>query len=151
MSAEDRVRKLGIEIPEAPAPLGSYIPVVRTGNLIFLSGMLPLVQGKLLRRGKVGDNITVEEAREDARTATINAFSALKAETGSLDRVKRCVRVTGYIASAPDFTEQPKVLNAASDLIAEILGEYGRHTRVAVGVSVLPLDSPVEIAFVFEV
>ena len=151
MSAEDRVRKLGIEIPEAPAPLGSYIPVVRTGNLIFLSGMLPLVQGKLLRRGKVGDNITVEEAREDARTATINAFSALKAETGSLDRVKRCVRVTGYIASAPDFTEQPKVLNAASDLIAEILGESGRHTRVAVGVSVLPLDSPVEIAFVFEV
>ncbi len=151
MSAEDRLKTLGIELPEAPVPLGSYVPIVRTGNLVFLSGMLPLVQGKLLRQGKVGDNIGIDEAREDARTATINALSVLKAETGSLDRVKRCVKITGYIASAPDFTEQPKVLNAASDLIREILGEAGRHTRVAVGVTVLPLNSPVEIEFIFEV
>lgn len=151
MSAEDRLKTLGIELPEAPVPLGSYVPVVRTGNLVFLSGMLPLVQGKLLRQGKVGDNIGIDEAREDARTATINALSVLKAETGSLDRVKRCVKITGYIASVPDFTEQPKVLNAASDLIREILGEAGIHARVAVGVTVLPLNSPVEIEFIFEV
>jgi enamine deaminase RidA (YjgF/YER057c/UK114 family) len=151
MSAEDRLKTLDIELPEAPVPLGSYIPIVRTGNLVFLSGMLPLVRGKLLRRGKVGDSISIDEAREDAKTATINALSVLKAETGSLDRVKRCIRITGYIASAPDFTEQPKVLNAASDLICEILGETGKHTRVAVGVNVLPLNSPVEIEFIFEV
>jgi len=151
MSPEDRLETLGIELPEAPVPLGSYIPIVRTGNLVFLSGMLPLVRGKLLRQGKVGDSISIDEAREDAKTATINALSVLKTETGSLDRVKRCVRITGYIASAPDFTEQPKVLNAASDLICEILGETGKHVRVAVGVNVLPLNSPVEIEFIFEV
>ena len=151
MSIEDRLRTLGIELPEAPVPLGSYVPVVRTGNLVFLSGMLPLVQGKLLRRGKVGDNITIDEASEDAKTATVNALSVLKAATGDLDSVKRCVSIKGYIASALDFTEQPRVLNAASDLIREILGEAGRHTRVAVGVNVLPLNSPVEIEFIFEV
>ena len=151
MSPEDRLKILGIELPQAPVPLGSYVPIVRTGNLIFLSGMLPLVQGKLLRQGKVGDSISIDEAREDAKTATINALSVLKTETGSLDTVKRCVRITGYIASASDFTEQPKVLNAASDLIREIWGEAGRHARAAVGVNVLPLNSPVEIEFIFEV
>lgn len=151
MSAEERLKTLGIELPEASLPLGSYVPTVRSGNLIFVSGMLPLVQGKLLRRGKVGDNISIDDAREDAKAATINALSVLKAETGDLDRVKRCVKITGYIASAPDFTEQPKVLNAASDLIHEIWGEAGRHSRAAVGVTVLPLNSPVEIEFIFEV
>jgi enamine deaminase RidA (YjgF/YER057c/UK114 family) len=151
VSVEDRLKALGIELPEVPTPLGSYVPVMRTGNLIFLSGTLPLVQGKLLRQGKVGDNISIEEAREDAKAATINALSVLRAETGSLDRVKRCVKITGYVASAPDFTEQPGVLNAASDLIHEIWGEAGRHARAAVGVTVLPLNSPVEIEFIFEV
>jgi enamine deaminase RidA (YjgF/YER057c/UK114 family) len=151
VSAEERLKTLGIELPEAPLPLGSYVPTVRSGNLIFVSGMLPLVEGKLLRRGKVGDNISIDDAREDAKAATINALSVLKAETGDLDRVKRCVKITGYIASAPDFTEQPKVLNAASDLIHEIWGEAGRHSRAAVGVTVLPLNSPVEIEFIFEV
>ena len=151
MSAEERLKTLGIELPEALLPLGSYVPAVKTGNLIFLSGILPLVHGKLLRQGKVGDDISVDDAREDARAATINALSVLKAETGSLDRVKRCVKITGYIASAPDFTEQPKVLNAASDLIREIWGESGRHARAAIGVTVLPLNSPVEIEFIFEV
>jgi enamine deaminase RidA (YjgF/YER057c/UK114 family) len=151
MSAEDRLKALGIELPEAPLPLGSYVPIVTSGNLVFLSGMLPLVRGKLLRQGKVGDNISIEDAREDAKTATINALSVLKAETGGLDRVKRCVKITGYIASAPDFAEQPRVLNAASDLIHEIWGDAGRHARAAVGVAVLPLNSPVEIEFIFEV
>ncbi len=150
MSPEDKLKELGIKLPESPKPLGSYIPVVRTGNLVFLSGILPLVQGKLLRQGKVGENISIDEAREDARIAAINALSVLKSNTGSLNNVKRCVKITGYIASASDFTEQPRVLNAASDLLFEIFGETGRHARAAVGVNVLPLNSPVEIEFVFE-
>lgn len=151
MSPEEKLRELGIELPEAPTPLGSYVPVVRTGNLLFLSGILPLIQGKLTRRDRVGKDISLDEAREDARTAAINALSVLRANIGSLDKVKRCVKITGYVASAPDFIEQPKVLNAASDLMFEIFGETGRHVRAAVGVNVLPLNSPVEIEFIFEV
>jgi enamine deaminase RidA (YjgF/YER057c/UK114 family) len=151
MTPEDKLKELGIELPEAPKPLGSYIPAVRTGNLIFLSGMLPLIQGKLVRQGKVGEDIRIEEAGEDVRTAVINALSVLKANIGTLNNVKRCVKITGYIASSPNFTDQPMVLNAASDLLFEIFGESGRHARVAVGVNVLPLNSPVEIEFIFEV
>jgi len=151
MTPEDKLKGLGIELPEAPNPLGSYIPAVRTGNLIFLSGMLPLIQGKLVRKGKVGEDIRIEEAGEDVRTAVINALSVLKAYIGTLNNVKRCVKITGYIASSPNFTDQPLVLNAASDLLFEIFGESGRHARVAVGVNVLPLNSPVEIEFIFEV
>jgi len=151
MSPEDKLKKLGIELPEAPSPLGSYIPIVRTGNLVFLSGILPLIKGNLLRQGRVGESVSLDEARDDARTAAINALSVLKANIGSLNKVKRCVKITGYVASAPDFTEQPKVLNAASDLMFEIFGEAGRHARAAIGVNVLPLNSPVEIEFIFEV
>jgi len=151
MSPEDKLKKLGIELPEAPSPLGSYIPIVRTGNLVFLSGILPLIKGKLLRQGRVGESVSLDEARDDARTAAINALSVLKANIDSLNKVKRCVKITGYVASAPDFTEQPKVLNAASDLMFEIFGEAGRHARAAIGVNVLPLNSPVEIEFIFEV
>ena len=151
MTPEDKLKELGIELPEAPKPLGSYSPAVRTGNLIFLSGMLPLIQGKLVRQGKVGEDIRIEEAGEDVRTAVINALSVLKANIGTLNNVKRCVKITGYIASSPNFTDQPMVLNAASDLLFEIFGESGRHARVAVGVNVLPLNSPVEIEFIFEV
>ena len=151
MSPEERLKKLGIELLEAPIPLGSYIPVVKTGNLVFLSGILPVKQGKLTKQGRVGEDLTLDEAREEARTATINALSVLKAHVGSLDKVKRCIKITGYVASAPDFTEQSKVLNAASDLLYEIFGEAGRHVRAAVGVNVLPLNSPVEIEFIFEV
>ena len=151
MSPEEKLKQLGIELPEAPSPLGSYIPIVRTGNLVFLSGILPLIKGNLLRQGRVGEDIRLDEARDDARTAAINALSVLKANIGSLNKVKRCVKITGYVASAPDFTEQPKVLNAASDLMFEIFGEAGRHARAAIGVNVLPLNSPVEIEFIFEV
>lgn len=151
MSPEERLKKLGIELPEAPIPLGSYIPVVKTGNLVFLSGILPVKQGKLTKQGRVGEDLTLDEAREEAKTATINALSVLKAHVGSLDKVKRCIKITGYVASAPDFTEQPKVLNAVSDLLYEIFGEAGKHVRAAVGVNVLPLNSPVEIEFIFEV
>jgi len=151
VSPEDKLRELGIELPEAPSPLGSYVPVIRTGNLVFLSGILPLVKGKLLRQGRLGESVSLDEAREDAKTAAINALSVLKSNIGSLDKVKSCVKITGYVASTHDFTEQPKVLNAASDLLFEVFGEAGRHVRAAVGVNVLPLNSPVELEFIFEV
>lgn len=151
MSPEDKLKELGIELPEAPTPLGSYIPLLRAGNLVFLSGMLPLRKGKLMRQGKVGKGISSDEAKEEATIATINALSVLKAHIGSLDKVKRCVKITGYVASEPDFTEQPKVLNAASDLLFEIFGERGRHVRSAIGVNVLPFNSSLEIEFIFEV
>ena len=151
MTPEERLKQLGIELPAAPKPLGSYIPLVRTGNLVFLSGILPLVEGKLSREGRVGENVTVDEAREDARTAAINALAILKSNLGTLNKIRRCVKITGYVSSSPDFTEQPKVLNAASDFMFEIFGEVGRHARAAVGVSVLPLNSPVELEFIFEV
>ena len=151
MSPEDKLKELGIELPEAPTPIGSYIPALRTGNLVFLSGILPLRQGKLIKQGKVGKDLSLDEAREEARTATINALSVLKAHVGSLDKITRCVKIAGYIASSPDFTEQPKVLNAASDLLFEIFGDKGKHARSTVGVNVLPLNAPLEIDFIFEV
>lgn len=151
MTPEEKLKELGIELLEGPPPLGSYLPVTKTGNLVYLSGILPIVEGKLLRRGRVGEHITVEEAREDAKRAVMNALSVLRSYMGSLSAVKRCIKITGYIASSPDFTEQPKVLNAASDLLYEIFGEAGKHARAAVGVSVLPLNAPVEIEFIFEV
>ena len=151
MSPEKKLKELGIELPESPTPIGSYIPALRTGNLVFLSGILPLRQGKLIKQGKVGKDLGLDEAREEARTATINALSVLKAHIGSLDKIKRCIKITGYVASDPDFVEQPKVLNAASDLLFEIFGEKGRHVRAAVGVNVLPLNAPLEIDFIFEV
>jgi enamine deaminase RidA (YjgF/YER057c/UK114 family) len=150
-SPEEKLKELGIELPPAPKPLGSYIPAVRAGNLVFISGMLPMKDGRLTHQGKVGRDVTVDGAREAARTAAINALSVLKAQTVRLEKVRRCVKVSGYVASAPDFTEQPRVLNAASDLMAEVFGEGGRHARAAVGVPVLPMDSPVEIEFLFEV
>jgi enamine deaminase RidA (YjgF/YER057c/UK114 family) len=151
MSPEEKLQALGIRLPDVPKPLGSYVPCVRAGQLIFLSGMLPLENGKLMRTGRVGGDITIDEAMEDARKTVINALAVLKVHTGSLDKIKRCVKITGYIASAPDFAEQPRVLNAASDLLSDIFGEAGRHARAAVGVNVLPLHSPVEIEFIFEV
>jgi enamine deaminase RidA (YjgF/YER057c/UK114 family) len=151
MSPEEKLRELGIELPEIPTPVGSYVPCIQTGKLIFLSGILPMKNGKLTRTGIVGESISLDDAREDAKTATINALSILKSHLGSLGKVKRCVRITGYVASAPDFVEQPKVLNAASDLLFKIFGEIGKHARSAVGVNVLPLNSPVELEFIFEV
>ncbi|MFC1549365.1 RidA family protein [Nitrospirota bacterium] len=151
MTPEEKLASLGIELPQTPAPLGSYVPALTSGNLVFISGMLPLRDGKLVRTGKFGDSLTVEEGAELARLAAINALSALKAHIGELGDVRRCVRLCGYIASTSDFTAQPSVLNGASELMAEVFGDAGRHARAAVGVSVLPLDSPVEIEFVFEV
>lgn len=151
MSPEDKLKELGIELPEASTPLGSYIPLIRIGNLVFLSGILPMINGRLTRQGKVGKEVSLDEAREDARIVTVNALSLLRTYLGTLKKIKRCIKLTGYVASDPDFTEQSKVLNAASDLLFEIFGEKGRHVRSAIGVNVLPLNSPIEIEFIFEV
>jgi len=151
MTPEERLKELGIELTEAPKHLGSYVPCVRSGNLLFLSGILPLRTGKLTRTGRVGESVTLQQAQEDAKQIAINALSILKSHTGSLDKINRCIKLNGYVASAPDFTEQPKVLNAASDLLFKIFGDAGKHARAAVGVYVLPLNSPVEIDFIFEI
>ncbi|MBF0317982.1 MAG: RidA family protein [Nitrospirae bacterium] len=151
MSIENELDRLGIELPKAPQPLGSYVPCVQVGNLLFLSGVLPLWEGKLLAEGKVDLEVSVETAREAARRTVINALSLIRGYLGSLDTLKRCVRLTGYVSSVTGFFRQPEVLNAASDFLYELMGERGRHARVAVGVEVLPLNSPLEIEFIFEV
>ncbi len=151
MTPEEKLKSLGVVLPELPKPLGSYVPFVRVGNLVYLSGMLPLKDGKLFRTGKVVTSVTLEDANQLAKTAAINALAVLKSAIGDLDNVKRCVKVSGYVSSADDFYDQPKVVNGASDFLFEVFGEAGRHVRVAVGVNVLPLDSPVEIDFIFEV
>jgi enamine deaminase RidA (YjgF/YER057c/UK114 family) len=151
MNIEHKLKELGVTLSEAPKPIGSYVPCVQTGNLFFLSGILPLREGKLIRTGRVGEAVSLQEAEEDAKQIVINALSIIKSNLGSLDKVKRCIKLNGYVASAPDFTEQPKVLNAASDLLFQIFGEAGKHARAAVGVYALPLNSPLEIDFIFEV
>lgn len=151
MKPEARLQELGILLPDLPKPLGSYVPFVQTGSLVFLSGMLPFVNNKINPCGRVGEKVSLIEAAQAARTAAINGLAVLKSAVGSLDNVKRCVKITGYVASARDFTDQPKVVNGASDLLFEVFGDAGRHARAAVGVDILPLDSPVEIEFIFEV
>lgn len=151
MTPEEKLKSLGIDLPEAPKPLGSYVPFVKTGNLIYLSGMLPMREGKLTKTGRVGESVSLEEAAEAAKIAAINGLAVLRSAIGGLEGVKRCVRIEGYVASAGNFTDQPKVLNGASDFMFAVFGEAGRHARTAVGVNVLPLDSPVEIALIFEV
>lgn len=148
---ETRLKELGIILPELAIPLGSYVPCVQTGNLLFLSGILPLREGKLIRTGRVGETVSLLEAQEDARQTLLNALSLIKNHLGNLDKIKKCVRLNGYIASSADFIEQPKVLNPASELLKEIFGDEGIHTRTAIGVYVLPLNSPLEVDFIFEV
>jgi len=150
MSATDRLAELGLSLPPVPTPAASYQPFVRSGNLVFTAGQLPNVDGKLVRTGKLGAQITTEEGVELARTAALNVLAAAVAGTGDLDAV-RIVKLTVFVASDPDFTDQPLVANGASELLGDILGDDGLHARSAVGVAVLPLDSPVEIEAVVEV
>jgi enamine deaminase RidA (YjgF/YER057c/UK114 family) len=151
MTPEEKLKELGISLPDLPKPLGSYLPFVRTGNLIFISGMLPLKEGKLIATGRVGESISLDEAIRAARISAINGIAVLRTAIGSLDQVRRCVKISGFVASSQDFTDQPKVINGASDLLFEVFGEAGRHARAAVGLHVLPMNSPVEIEFIFEV
>jgi enamine deaminase RidA (YjgF/YER057c/UK114 family) len=150
MSVEDRLQTLGFSLPDAPQPLATYVPAVRTGNLVYTSGQLPTVSGDLTARGQVGLDLQEDEARDAARIATLNALAAVRSVV-SLDDVVRVVHVTGYVASADGFTDQPAVVNGASDLLVQLFGDAGKHSRAAVGVSQLPLDAPVEIDLIVEV
>lgn len=147
---EDKLRQLNITLPTPPKPAGSYIPVVVTGNLAFVSGQIPMQDGKVLYTGKVPSEKSIEEAQAAAKLCAINLLAQLKANLGSLDKITKIVRVSGFVNCTPDFAEHPKIINAASDLFYEIFGEKGKHSRIAVGVANLPLNSTVEIDMTVE-
>jgi enamine deaminase RidA (YjgF/YER057c/UK114 family) len=150
-SPEARLEALGIELPPTSKPMASYVPAVRSGNLVFLAGHGPVIGGKPIVTGKVGAELTEEEGRKAARATILAALATLRAELGSLDRVVRIVKLLGWVNSAPGFTRQPWVINGASDLLIEIFGDAGTHARSAVGANELPLDIPVEIEMIVEV
>ena len=147
--SEEKLASLGITLPDAPVPAGNYIPAVKTGNLLFISGQIPLQDGKVAFIGKVSDE-NLETAQKSARVCAINILAQIKRELGSLDKVSRIVRLSGFVNSTPEFTAQPKIINPASDLMAEIFGEKGKHSRIAVGVASLPLGSMTEIDAIVE-
>jgi enamine deaminase RidA (YjgF/YER057c/UK114 family) len=150
MNPEERLTELGVELPPAPKPVAAYIPAVRTGNLVFVSGQGPVRDGKLAYRGKVGAEVSVEEAQDAARITCLNGLAVLKAEIGDLAHLTRVVRLGVFVASAPGFTDQPQVANGASELLVDVFGDAGKHARAAVGMAELPMGMPVEIEFVFE-
>jgi enamine deaminase RidA (YjgF/YER057c/UK114 family) len=146
----DRLKELGYELPSVPNPAGSYVPATSTGSLLFTAGQLPLKEGQLRYTGKVDKDVSVEEAKVAARLCALNALAAVEAEAGSLENVRRVVKVTGYVASAAGFNRQPEVINGASDFLGEVFGDRGTHARSAVGVAELPLDAPVEVELIVE-
>jgi enamine deaminase RidA (YjgF/YER057c/UK114 family) len=150
-TAAERLASLGLTLPPVTAPVAAYVPAVRTGNYVYVSGQLPVVDGKLLRKGKVGDTVTPEDAAALARICALNALAAAAGAAGGLAAITRIVKVTGFVASAPEFTGQPQVINGASEFLIEVFGESGRHARSAVGMAVLPLDAPVEVEMIVEV
>jgi enamine deaminase RidA (YjgF/YER057c/UK114 family) len=150
-AAEDRLAELGLALPGVAAPVAAYTPAVRSGDLVFTSGQLPNVDGKLVATGKVGAEVDAADAQGYARTCALNALAAVKSLVGDLDKVRRVVKVVGFVASSPDFTGQPGVINGASELLNEVFGDAGVHARSAVGVAALPLDAPVEVEIVVEV
>jgi enamine deaminase RidA (YjgF/YER057c/UK114 family) len=150
---EARLAEFGIELPEVAPPVAAYVPAVVTGGYVYTSGQLPFTAGGLPATGKVGDGdglVSAGDAKGYARTCALNALAAVRAEIGTLDRVTRIVKLVGFVASDPSFTGQPGVINGASEVLGEIFGDAGRHARSAVGVTVLPLDSPVELELVVE-
>jgi enamine deaminase RidA (YjgF/YER057c/UK114 family) len=147
---EERLQELGISLPAPAAPVAAYVPCVRSGSLVYVSGQVPLVDGKPSHLGHLGDDVDLEAGRAAAHTCAVNVLAALKAELGELSRVRRVVKVTGFVAAAPGFTDIPKVVNAASELFGEVFGDAGRHARAAVGVAALPLGVPVEVEAIVE-
>lgn len=145
MKIEEKLTKLGLSLPQVPAPVASYVPAVKAGNWVYVSGQTPFRDGKLRVAGKVGNEVTLEEAYEEAKQCALNAMAAIKSVAGSLDNVERIVKVTGFVASSPDFTDAPKVINGASDLFVEVFGDKGKHARSAIGVTALPLNCSVEV------
>jgi enamine deaminase RidA (YjgF/YER057c/UK114 family) len=150
-NAESRINELKLALPEAPKPVAAYIPAKQTGKLVFTAGQLPMVNGELISKGLVDQDVEIDEAKKAARVCTLNALAAIKGVIGDLDRIKQIVRVVGYVASVPTFTQQPAVVNGASELLLEIFGEKGKHARSAVGIAVLPLNASVEIELTVEV
>ena len=149
---DQRLKELNIELDDASVPAGSYVPYVITNNLVFISGQLPFIDGNLTIKGKVGDNVSLDDAVKMSEACAKALISQLKAAcNGNLDKVNRVVKLGGFVASAPNFTDQPKVINGASDLIVNIFGDKGKHSRFAVGVAALPLNVPVEIDGIFEI
>ncbi len=146
---EEKIKSIGIKLLNPPNPAGSYIPVVKSGNLLYVSGQIPMEDGKVVFTGKVSD-ANIETAQKSARVCAINILAQLKKELGDLEKISRIVRLSGFVNSVPEFTQQPKVINAASDLFYEIFGECGKHSRIAVGVSSLPLNSMTEIDAIVE-
>ncbi|MDN5790673.1 MAG: RidA family protein [Micrococcales bacterium] len=152
MSAvEERLSALGLTVPEVVPPVAAYVPVVRDGNLVFTSGQLPMAGGALAAAGKVGAEVSAEDAKGHAATCALNAIAAIKSEIGDLDTVARVIKVVGFVASDPSFTGQPGVINGASELLAQAFGDKGVHARSAVGVAALPLDAPVEVEVIVSV
>jgi enamine deaminase RidA (YjgF/YER057c/UK114 family) len=148
---DDRLAELGLELPDPPQPLASYVPVVVSGSLAFVSGQTPMRDGAPMFTGRVGAEVTIEQAQQAAARCAVQAIAALKAELGDLDRIRRIVALTVYVASAEGFTEQPKAANGASDLMIRVFGDAGRHSRAAVGVAGLPLGVPVEVSVTAEI
>ena len=151
MEYEDKLREMGLQLPQAPKPVATYVPAVRAGDLLFLSGVLPMRNGELAFTGKLGRELTVPQGMDAAKIAVLNALAIAKQELGSLDRIARVVKVVGHVASAEGFTDQPQVLNGASDLLVSIFGEAGRHARVAIGAAELPRRAAVEIEVILAV
>jgi enamine deaminase RidA (YjgF/YER057c/UK114 family) len=151
MTATERLAELGLTLPPVAPPVAAYVPAVRTGSYVYTSGQLPLVDGKLQGAGKVGDGVTTDEAAGLARIAALNALAAAASVAGGLDAIARIVKVTCFVASDPSFTGQAQVANGASELLIEVLGDAGRHARSAVGMAVLPLDTPVEVELIAEI
>jgi len=147
---EEKIKSIGIKLPIPPTPAGSYIPVVKSGNLLYVSGQIPMIDGKVRFTGKVSDE-NIETAKESARICAINILAQIKKELGDFEKISKIVRLSGFVNSLPEFTQHPKVINAASDLFYDIFGESGKHSRVAVGVSSLPLNSMTEIDAIIEI
>lgn len=148
---EERLAELGLSIPEVPAPVAAYVPAVRSGNQVFTSGQLPMRSGELMTVGKVGGEVSAEEAYACAQQCALNAIAAVRSVIGDLSQIKRVVKVVAFVASTPDFTGQPGVANGASELLGKVFGDAGVHARSAVGVPALPLDAPVEVEILVEV
>jgi enamine deaminase RidA (YjgF/YER057c/UK114 family) len=148
---ENRIKELGLQLPEPPKPLAAYIPAKQVGNLVFTAGQLPMVNGEIILKGLLGLDVEIDPAYNAAKICTLNALSAIKGVIGDLDKIKQVVRVVGYVASVPTFTQQPAVVNGASEFLLEVFGENGKHARSAVGMAVLPLNAAVEIELTVEV
>ena len=151
MTIAENLQRLGVTLPPAPRPVGSYVPACQAGDLVFVSGVLPFEDGKILQPGKVGRELSIEQGKANAKIAVINALAILQQELGDLSRVVRIVRLTGHVASVEGFGDQPAVINGASDFLVEVFGEKGRHARLALGAFELPLHAPIELELIVQV